>query len=507
MALITNSNSERKALVTPKPDVAPASEVATLQVSEPRYKTTTIDLAWMPKSNLLTHIEGSSWSIDYYAQVITTDSDLSGQQLSASGVYQSYNLIRDCEVKVTTPLSASQDDATKAMRVEGTAMLYPFIIPNEGDMFIASTLDGRSSVFRVTATNKKSVSKQACYEIVYSIDTEATDKINDLKKKVVQTYYYIKSFISYGQNPLVVKSDYLAYGQLEEKFYTLLRYYFKRFFSREFMTLTIPGQSEATYDGFLVDFLTKMFSTDQAPELIQLKKLNVEDDPLLKSDSLWTVLLSRNEFHLNTCFKRVGLVDCVLFFNEPLMYGLKYSGFKRIVYPTDAVLGADGSDFDSDNDEDDFGKEISLVGFEKTTPTPSVHYPAPAGQPTGSTGVEDEELDPTPAENPYAWSVQLQDPRWSFYKSWNTKEATLVNMGNIKPVAADDYYVLSRSFYERSENMSTLELLIWDYLDNKKVDVEQLVNTVKVVTSWGVLEQYYYIPLLLLLIKSTVRGL
>lgn len=501
MALINNSNSERKALVMPKLDVAPPTEVATLQVSEPRYKTTTIDLAWMPKTNLLTHIEGSSWSVDYYAQVITTDSDLSGQQLTASGVYQSYNLIRDCEVKVTTPLGASQDDATKAMRVEGTAMLYPFIIPNEGDMFIASTMDGRSSVFRVTATNKKSVSKQACYEINYSLDTEATDKISDLKKKVIQTYYYIKNFISYGQNPLVVKSDYLAYGQLEEKYYTLLRYYFKRFFSREYMTLTIPGQSDATYDSFLVDFITKMFSTDQVPELIQLKKLHVEDDPILKSDSLWDVLLSRNEFHLGTCFERVGLVDCVLFFNEPLTHGLKYSGFRRIVYPLDASLCLDSSEYGRR------GKDIAVVGYVKTSPAPAVLYPPAQGVPNITTGTDDEELDPTPTEDPYAWVTPLSDPRWSFYKSWNVRDATLVNMGSIKPVAIDDYYVLSESFYKRAEGMSTLELLTWDYLERKKIDVEQLVSTARLVTNWGVLEQYYYIPLLLMFIKSTVRGL
>lgn len=506
MPLINNANSERKALVQPKPDVAPPVEIATLLVSEPRYKTTTIDLAWIPKTNLLTHIEGSSWSVDYYAQVITTDSDLSGQQITASGVYQSYNLIKDCEIKVTTALNSSQDDATKAMRVEGIAMLYPFIIPNEGDMFIASTMDGRSSVFRVTATNKKSVSKQACYEITYSIDTEATDKILDLKKKVIKTYYYLKNFLSYGQNPLVAGADYLAYAQLEEKYYTLLRYYFKRFFSKEYMTLIVPNQAGVTYDSFLVDFMTKMFSTDQAPELIGLKKMNVDDDVALKTDSLWTVLLSRNEFHLQTCFKRVGLVDCILFFTEPLTYGIKYSGFNRIVYPLDPVLGADDTDFDSDNDEDDLGKETSLIGMVATSPLPNALSIWTGSGLGPSTAPEDDELDPTPFADPYAPTVAVPDPRWSFYKSWNTKNINTV-MGSIKPVSGDDYYVLSKDFYERTETMSTLECLVWDYIEHKKIDVEQLVSTAKLVPGWGALEQFYYIPMLLMFIKATVRGL
>jgi hypothetical protein len=506
MPLINNANSERSALVLPKPDVAPPVEVATLLVSEPRYKTTTIDLAWIPKTNLLTHIEGSGWSVDYYAQVITTDSDLSGQQITASGVYQSYNLIKDCEIKVTTALNASQDDTTKAMRVEGIAMLYPFIIPNEGDMFIASTMDGRSSVFRVTATNKKSVSKQACYEITYSIDTEATDKILDLKKKVIKTYYYLKNFLSYGQNPLVVSTDYLAYAQLEEKYYTLLRYYFKRFFSKEYMTLLVPNQAGITYDSFLVEFMTKMFSTDQAPELIGLKRLNVDEDPALKSDSLWTVLLSRNEFHLQTCFKRVGLVDSLLFFTDPLMYGIKYSGFNRVVYPLDPVLGVDDSDYDSDNDEDDLGKEIAVVGIVKTDTVPRVvgYWGGSAAGP--STASWFDELDPTGQEEFVAPVAFAKDPRWSFYKTWNTKNIEQP-MGSIKPVSGDDYYVLSKDFYTRTSSMSTLECLVWDYIEHKRMDVEQLVGSVKLVSGWGALEQFYYIPVLLTFIKATVRGL
>ena len=74
---------------------------------------------------------------------------------------------------------------------------------------------------------------------------------------------------------------------------------------------------------------------------------------------------------------------------------------------------------------------------------------------------------------------------------------------HIKPVTIDDCYVFSNEFYMDSYPLSVLEELTMDYLHHRAVNVSKLSTLCKRYRSWGRLEQFYYIPILLLLIKHT----
>jgi hypothetical protein len=76
----------------------------------------------------------------------------------------------------------------------------------------------------------------------------------------------------------------------------------------------------------------------------------------------------------------------------------------------------------------------------------------------------------------------------------------------IKPVLIDDYYVLSADFYSQANTMSLLESAVWQYLNGTKLDALQLVKTADLVYNWGVLEQFYYTPILLVLMRACMYG-
>ena len=184
------------------------------------YKGVTVDSRYTPLSSLITHVEGSSWVVKYFSQVLDIDSEVSPQQLTKEAVYQQYTAINQLEMRVNNELSYSQDDASKAATVTGSATLYPCVIPNTGDMFLADIGDGREGIFTVTRTERKSLLKETCYQIEYVLVAYSTDteRMRDLEQKTIKTLQFVKEFLLFGQNPVVVDSEYATVRELKTSY-------------------------------------------------------------------------------------------------------------------------------------------------------------------------------------------------------------------------------------------------------------------------------------------------
>lgn len=444
-------------LTTPA-TVAP-TPLEPIQISAPEYDGTVVDQRWTSKANLLTHIEGSSWTVTYYSQVLGKNSPLSGQQLSLDAPYQSYKKICDLELKVTSALSTSQESDSKEMQVNGSALIYPFMVPNEGDMFVADIGEGKLGLFRITATVKKSIFKAACYEINYTLDTDNEEKRIDLEHKVVDTLQFNKDYLNFGKDPLLIKSDHQALLDLKKAYEVLLYQYFKKFFSNEFKTLIVPSQGGRTvYDHFLVKFLLDTIDNWDCQDVSFLRALVVDDDPVMESDNLWTALQHRDADYLQTGFTQIGLVSTRAFTANPRLNGIRYTGIQSVIYPTDPVVTVDGE----------------LIGTAKVL---EIHSLAASPHKGGQL-------------NAMVRSINIQ--------------AVAGHWANLYPVTRDNCYVLSRSFYENSPDQSYLESLTWKFLNNEAPDPQVLIEASKSQAHWGILEQFYYVPLILFFIKTLI---
>jgi hypothetical protein len=462
MPLVTGDNLNEDGIIKSTADAPPLSVIKSVLVTSKDYRSTFVDTKWSPRTNLLTHIEGASWVVDYYSQVINSDSALSGQSLSTNPVYQSYTLIKDMELKVSSALSNTQDEKTKAMEVRGSALTYPFMIPNEGDMFVADIGEGKLAVFRVIVSVKKSIFNEACYEISYNLDTDGEDKLADLLQKTVKTVYFHKDFLTYGQNPLLVASAKNILLSLSKQYSILADQYFKRFFSNEFKTILLPAQDTSVYDHFLVDYLLSEFSTRDSQEVKYIRKLNVNDDDSMKADSLWKALKYKDVSFMNTAFRRAGLVSVNVFTSDPVLEGIRYTGINKVVYPIDPSLSVDYMQLDRTQVVDSSDLSASPV--------------------TNSTN------------NVMVRAINLRGTEASINSS-------------ISLVTKDNFYVLSQDFYNKTTTQSVLEGVVWNYLENKDIDATQLLDTAKAYYNWGILEQFYYIPIILTLIRSVIRGM
>ncbi len=461
MPLVTNDEYHPNGLTSASPVPIVPPQIETVRVSTDDYKTAVVDTKWVPRSSILTHIEGSSWVVDYYAQILDTDSNLSGQQYTKNPVYQSYKKIANLELKVKTALNTDQDDANKEMNVTGDAVLYPSIIPNEGDMFVADIGEGKSAVFRVTSSKKNSIFKEACYDIAYVLDTDNNDKKLDLEQKTTVVYYYHKDYLLNGSNPLILKNEMDTLLNLKKVYDIMLYQYFRRFFSHEFKTLLVPSQLMPTYDSYLTSYVLSMFGTQEAPELAYIRALNMDEDRVAKCDSIWSALKFKDISLLNTAFTKAGLISSLAFSRTPTYNGIRYSGVGAVVYPKNPYVTVDGS----------YVNSVKTISSELQASS-----------------------DAATASNVLVRAVNLRK-----------LDDDLGD--NLYPVTVDDYYVLSANFYNNTNTQSTLETAVTAYINNNQVDADQLYNTAKNFHTWGSLEQFYYLPIVMTLIRSILKGI
>ena len=445
------------ALITTDPFIKPNAPININSINDETYKNILIDNKFTPINSLVQHVEGASWFIDYYSQIKTTDSQLNGQQITADATTQQYNKITKLEIKVSSPLSMSQDNDTKAVNYTGTALIYAGLIPNEGDMFIANVGEGQHLIFMVSSTVKKSVFLKSVYEITYNSTTTDINYIKDLEIKVINRYEFRKDFITYGQDPVIISKDAGILDDLEYRYQVLCKQYFPRFFSREFKTLIVPGQHRSIYDPFITEYISKMFSVNDAIEIQQLRTLNVQDDPVMNQSNIWTALLNREMTYLETGFNKTCLVSARSFKENPFVAGIRYTGIDFVVYPYNPTVNIDGvTRWSSKLPYPERIKEVSPVIGDMVTP---------------------------------ANILAVQD----------------TTIPGIYPVMMDNHYVLSHNFYCQTDTQSVLENSVSLFLQGKEIDLIGLAETAKLFMKWGVLEQFYYTPILLLLIRSGIR--
>lgn len=480
---------------------APTPVVPTpAKVIAPQIQSVVTDNRYNPAGSLLTFVQGSNWTINYYSQILGADDELQSQQIDRPASYQQYRRIKGVELKVTTPLSQSQDAVSKEMVVTGTAYSPGAFVPNAGDMFIADIGDGRDAIFEVTGTDRSSYLKEAIYVIEYRLKTYADNAtfLTDLERKTVIDATYVADFLVYGQNPVILDEDYTAYNDLRKLYRDLVSLYFRDFFSIRFQTLLVPEQTIPTYDHFLTTAIVKLVETDAHPYVQRIRALGVGGDQAMLGRSVWDALLELNDTLLSTTIERIGLINAHNFKWLPWMTGIYYSGMGALVYPLDCRTDVDAY-YDPANSS-----------------KPATSYVIEAGSRycTLERMLRDHDLDgfnysPTPWDGS---NSNCPAPVLSSNNSQTNAEANAdaayAALPAIVPVTQDDWYVFTEGFYGANGKTpaSKLEMLARNLIRGKSIDRVQLLQLGQSAFKWDNLERFYYIPVLFALLLTNIRS-
>lgn len=458
----------------PHPEPIPKQNVS---LTAPAYRHSVVDTQITPLQALLTHIEGSSWIGDYYSQVISADEELSEFQPNQLSAYQQLHLIKNYELKLQSSLSFSTESDTAILNITGDAIMYPGIIPNRGDTWIADIGDGRAGQFTVTNVEAKSLFKQTCYQISVQlarfIDKELIDNLNN---RVVKTSYFVKDYMLYGQNPLITEEALVAKNNLEDLEKKMFNHWANFFFSTEFNTYLVPGQVGPTYDPYVTRLIFTLYNLDEHKSLIRAKLLNVDGVPHVNQKSIFDALMDRDNLLIEDVMRNANLLWTGFFNEHTLLKSIRYSGIHYVVGATNITNSVDvdytipflveGTPYKQLNDFN-----VNLASTIYNNVIDDFTYPGEEPLPPSSTYLDDE--------------VPL-----------------------LHSVLSTSTYIFSPDFYDNTpDGYSKIELLVKEYLNTGVVNRTVLYAICSSYREWGRMEKFYYIPVLLLLIKVAKRML
>lgn len=441
----------------PKPKQPKRSEPLDIHTEN---ETAVVDTDKERLDHLLTHVEGMSWYVTYYQQVLGEDDQTAAQEVALDPVNQQYRKIEAMEFKVQSPLSVTTNAESYAQTLTGSAVIYPgTLIPNKGDVFLADIGAGELGVFSLTEVELMSHYKDRCYEVSYRmvrrVDSRTDAYLIDLDHKVVQAYTYQRDYLVYGKNPIITDSEATLNHSLQSRIDALLVYYFNVYYSDDHATLLFPDNKSVVYDPAIPKVLLSLFNTHDHPLMRKLRAVNVEAIPETQQMTIWDVLLRRSPALLPTIPKKANIVPSGNFGNNPQLYNIAYSGLQYVVIPEQVYR---------------VNQDPSVQYLHEYIPTLEVRYKDLGKQVNATHEAEESHLPDTPI---------------------------------VRRLAT---YVVSEGVYGQSEVVTELESLVVSYLNQSGLDRESLLRLSERALRWPYLEGYYYIPVLLILMLTALRG-
>lgn len=445
-----------------KPLAEVPTQPNTPKVQPDNYKSIIYDDDNTPITSLIAYVEGAPWTVEYYQQVLSKDNDLREVDPGQPNVYQQYNKIKQFEIRVNSALSTNYDSNTGITGAPGNGIIYPFLIPNINDYFVTDAGDTAKAIFRITNVERKTFNRDSAFSIEYELVNyvhQAQDIYQSLVDKTIREFTFSKDRLIENLQPILKDEDYQKISSLKQTYAELVTYYFKTFFNRKFMTLVVPGQDNGIYDPYMVNVLIQIVNTNEVNEVRFVKRIPTDFDPFMKQPQFWDLMERRDYQSLTMCNQKMGLVSKYLFNKNAWLQGVFFSNIEYLVYPDTP----DTSTLISEN------PDYKLLSTQELVETTSVN---------GS----------------------ILDLITMTYPLNNT------TVPLFHSVLKDEFYVLSQAFYEDTTDKSLLEVLVKDYLKMQAIDLDKLYRLTEAYRKLGRLEQFYYGPILMILIKEADRA-
>lgn len=455
------------ALATFKPTVTAREPfVDSSVVAEPR-KHEIYDHKETPLWSLDSFMSGSPWELlAYFSQRLGKNDTTKKLDLNSTPAYQSYTKIEKLEILVQSALSPAFRDKEQIMEVTGTASIYSLLTPNVDDYFLATSNLAKLGLFRIVNVNRRTFERESIHAVEYMVEKEITEndpEYKDLMRKAVSTFVFSKQRLIENRNPLLLKHTYTKIANLQDLYKSLVTNYFSSFFQTVSSTLLVPGQTMKHYDPMLTDFICQIVSTRDAPQLQRMHLFSLDNDQSFKIDNIWSLMLKRGIENLPYLVQTMGKLS-------PLSMHTSF-------------YGRSGN----------FGNADYFI-CPKLFDTSS--YPV-------------RELIPQ--------TTQISQGEVLNFKRTNTygggeldSETVVYNNGGVEipvytPIHTLDTYIFPKSFYE-GEKKTLIEILTMDYIQRASINLDMLLFMTSYYQKLERLEQFYFGPILMTLLKEADRG-
>lgn len=446
----------------------PTAPATPITVQPEAHKSVIVDTKRTDRLHLVVGIEGSPWHVTWFSQVLAADSALSPFSPSVPASIHPLKKVHYLELRVTTPLAPEHIAEEGAMTLAGSANMFPGIIPNVGDVFIADIGDGRDGVFQITTVNRKSIYAESTYEIEYSIIDYATQVIRgNLEQKTVEVLYFVRDLMFDNRKPIITAAEYDNRNYLISFYTSWMSIYFRMFVSKNTKLLAVPAQgTNIVYDHFMNKFINTVFGVGEFPEMANMRTLAVRESAAMSVETMLDVIADRSPSLGGWISRDMGLALAVTFSIRARTAGIYHSGVTHVVFPEDAGESANVT-------ENNFG-----VLSMDTLKLVESYAPATVDVPTGNLV---------------------------------SKVPVITAMHNTQR------YIFSNAFYQffspysesRINNdrggMSILELELTKYLEREPLDMGNISKVIAETSKMPYVEQFYVTPIVALLAKHATK--
>lgn len=443
----------------------PTPEV--LDVQPPTLQPAFIDTALVDDRrvalhSLMPYVGGLPWTLrTYYKSVLGEGNNVRDLDVEESAAAQNFEKIMNLDVKVRTALSPSFDQQKGTSSLTGSCLIFGFMIPNVGDYFVATVEQNDIGLFRVSAVERPTHRNGAVWEITYNIigyesDASVAEQIKNLEVKSIETYHYNKERLVRGINPLLRSDEQATVIELDLSLVSLSKNYINTFWNPTTYTLTLPSMLDPTYEHGLVDFFLAITSSEDTPDVTRITQLSHCNDPFILQPSIWTALKERDANMLTYCNQRFGRVATKDFNNSVYFRELYFSAVQYVMYPWQ--------------------------------PDQSVKM--------GQQNPKSASLDTIAAGTGFKGS-QLA-PEDNFFMR-NGVETRLYPW-----ILEDDFHVFREPFYKDEGDLTVIETETRKYLRREALDPEAIKELIRVYHKLNRLDQFYFGPILLLLIRVAI---
>ena len=440
------------------PDDEEIVEKPNLVISEVPLETPVAETKRRDLEGLASFASGQKWAVDYYRQSQGRDSAPASFQDDLPAPYGQYRLVKGFELIVTNPLSQDQNNSeTGGFALLGSSGVYSVITPDNGDMFIADVGNGRRVIFQVNEPKRGSIHPEALTTIDYRgmrfVDAAFVDKLN--KNRVVETLFFLRENFRNGVKCLLTREEVDSNRRLVNARRRLIALYFRTFFDDNKQTFVLPYQKLLTYDPNVTKFMKAILDTAEHPQVAWITELGVGADVYSNQWTLFDALARKDAELLYSCSRLMAISPIQQYRAKPHFASIYYSGVKQVISAADPAYSVNNNYMPPHATT-----QIQKAGVRQTDMRSIVPQLDLSGQ------------EPMPDYGSYIHRVKI-----------------------------DDYYVFSKAFYDDEPGQSNLEAMTLARLRGQPIDLNLLADIADYAQKFDNLEMFYYIPVILTLIK------
>lgn len=460
-------------------------------VSQEELGTSTLFSKDHSLDHISQYISGMKWTVTYFLQLRNMNDELVQLDPRIAATIQKYHRINKLEIYLQNGI-----DQANITNIEFEAVINAGFLPNKHDIILAELTGGREALFTLKEIDVRKYSLHDAYwctfKLLTFIDTDNADLYNNLIYKTVKEYVYDKNHLLDYSAPIILQSDYKRKLNLKNVYKEITDYYLDNFIDIDTCVLCPPTNVSKYTDIYLTDFLFSIVETTDHPEMskiVRVDKSRLKKHPL----TIWDAILRRDITMLKRLERNIGFTYNPYTYTDYNLRSFNMLGINFIA----SVLGKgskpikpdykDISTYDNfftkeDEDDDaifDDNNILKMVNVMTDEETNEVVIDIIDNENKTEDNIDIEEIDnPNVIKEP-VYETPIKIP--------------------------DDAYVISNNMYDLiDQDMGILERNLKKYLLGDLCDSNDIDIMVEQYHMWSTRDQYYCIPILLVLIKDSI---